>query len=973
MLDKLAEQIDGTVHDDKLHRSIYATDASVYRQLPLGVAVPLHIRDLKTIVRFCASYGIPMIPRAAGTSLAGQCVGSGLVVDISQHLNRIEALDTTTGTVRVQPGVIRDHLNAFLEPHGLFFGPNTSTANRAMIGGMVGNNSCGSTSIEYGSTREHVLELDMILDDGSEVRLEPLSATAFRQKCTLPGREGAIYRQIYELLADPKRQVNIREQYPHPDIHRRNTGYALDRLLEQQPFTPDGAPVNLCALICGSEGTLGMVSSIKLQLDPLPPASHVLVCSHFTSVQAALLSVQAAMDQSPSACELMDKEILDRTADNIAQRPNRFFLQGDPAAVLMVEYRAEDLEEAERRASAYIRNCPNAYAHPHIYGPDSERVWSLRRAGLGVLANRVGDKKPVTCIEDTAVRVEDLPDYIAEFESLMQAFGQKAVYYAHAGAGELHLRPILNLKDVSDRQLFRNITKQTARLVKKYRGALSGEHGDGRVRAPFLPYMLGNDVYRYLVQVKQIWDPAGVFNPGKIVDPAPMDTDLRYPADFKTPTFDTLLDFSHYEGYLRAAEQCNGTGACRKTAESGGTMCPSYQASRLEKDCTRARANALRELISRPVDPERPFAQRELKEVLDRCLSCKACTSECPANVDMTNLKAEFLYQYQRTHGIPLRSRLFAGFSRMGRLAMLAPGLANAGLRMLRPLQSLLGIASERRLPAFSSGSLRRWFRRHGQRRQPAKGHSLYIFCDEFTNYNEVHMGRKAISLLQRLGYRIELIDHEESGRAALSKGLLPRARQLAEANVGAFVGRIDAECPLIGLEPSAILSFVDEYPKLVRPGLRSMAEQLARHCYTVEEFLYSEVQSGRITSKLFSSAHRRIVLHGHCHQKALRDHGKVAFLLSLPENYEVEQIPSGCCGMAGSFGYEKEHYALSQQIGELVLFPFLRKHAHSAHTLIAATGFSCRHQIQDGVQMKALHPAEILYDALLQTDQASA
>lgn len=965
-LKELSHQLLGELHTDQLLRTLYATDASVYRELPLAVAYPKNIADLKVLIHFARQHKTSLIPRTAGTSLAGQCVGSGIVVDVSRHFNQILELNVAEAWVRVEPGVIRDELNAFLKPHGLFFGPNTSTANRCMIGGMVGNNSCGTTSIVYGSTRDRTLELKTILSDGTEAQFAHLDQAAFFQKIKENTLEGQIYKQLYEALRQPKIQAEIRREFPKREIHRRNTGYAIDLLLETEIFTKGQAAFNACQLLCGSEGTLAFTTEIKLQLDPLPAPHEVVVAAHFEDLSTSLEAVLVAMEQKPSACELMDRIILDCTKDNLAQQGNRFFVQGDPAGILLIELRANTLDEVNQKATTLITALQQAklgYAYPIIYPPRTKNVWDLRKAGLGLLANIPGDAKAVTCIEDTAVALEDLPDYIADFSQIMENFGQRSVYYAHAGAGELHLRPILDLKKEKDVALLHQISEASARLVKKYNGSLSGEHGDGRVRAEFIPLMLGEKNYALLQSIKKTWDPLNIFNPGKIVNAPPMNADLRYSLNQEMRSFDTVFDFSQTKGILRAAEKCNGSGDCRKLPLSGGTMCPSYQATREEKDSTRARANALREFLTQSTQ-KNAFNHPELKAVMDLCLSCKGCTSECPSNVDMATLKAEFLYQYYQSNGLPWRARVFAHFTSLNRLAMFFPALSNFFLKRAF-LKKILGIAVERTLPVLPAQTLRTWF---DKRKKPIKNQGEFkgkvmLFCDEFTNYNDAALGIKAIELLNHLGYEVALPRHVESGRAAISKGVLKLAQRLANQNVRTFQNKLDDKTWLIGIEPSAILSFRDEYPNLVEKSLQPAARRLAQRTLLIDEFLSQEIEAGRITAEPFTKAPKKILLHGHCHQKALASVEASAWLMALPENYSVEIIPSGCCGMAGSFGYEKEHYAVSMQIGELVLFPAIR--TAKQDVIIAATGTSCRHQIMDGTQRKALHPVEVLWEAL--------
>lgn len=965
LLEKLQADLDGELYFDELMRVIYATDASVYRELPTAIAIPKHDADLKKIIAFANQHQLSIIPRAAGTSLAGQCVGSGIVVDVSKHFNKILEVNADEGWVSVQPGVIRDNLNAYLKQYGLFFGPNTSTANRAMIGGMVGNNSCGTTSIVYGATRDHVLELKTILSDGSESTFHSISESNFHQKRTGSQLENKIYDRTYQLLNDETNRNQIKKEFPKESIHRRNTGYAIDLLAKMEPFDPNGKSFNFCELLCGSEGTLALVTEIKLSVDPLPAPEAVVVCAHFNSVHESLIAVQMAMQQKPFMCELMDKIILDCTKENIEQQQNRFFLQGDPAAVLMVEFRGDAEEDVEFQADQFIDALQRkelGYAYPKVFAPDNKKIWSLRKAGLGVLANLPGDPKAVACIEDTAVDIQDLPEYIDEFTQMMEGYGQKSVYYAHAGAGEIHLRPILDLKKSKDQQLFYDITHDTAQLVKKYQGSLSGEHGDGRVRAAFIPLMVGEHNYQLLKQMKQIWDPNGIFNPGKIVDAPPMNTSLRYAADQKTPEHQTIMDFSEVGGLLRMAEKCNGSGDCRKLARSGGTMCPSYMATRDEKDTTRARANVLREFLTQNAGEEHPFNQQEIYEVLDLCLSCKGCTSECPSNVDMSSMKAEFLHQYYKTNRRPLSNKIFGNFSALAKLAMLAPSLANwttSAPYLSTAIKRLSGVAKERSFPRFNNKTVRSWYRRNYRAPNSPIG-KVFFFCDEFTNFNDATVGQKAISLLVKLGYEVEIPKHTDSGRAPISKGMLKKAQQLAQRNVALLAPIVNEDTPLIGVEPSAILSFRDEYPRLVKD---EAAQKLARCTYTIEEFILQELNKGNISSNSFTHDYNQILLHGHCHQKALSGVMPSIALLSIPSNYHVEVIPSGCCGMAGSFGYEENHYSLSMQIGELVLFPAVRK--ASPKTIIAAAGTSCRHQILDGTNKLAKHPVEVLYDAL--------
>lgn len=967
-LTELKKALHGELHFDSTYRSLYATDASAYREVPLAVAFPKNNDDIRQLIHFANEYKIPLVPRTAGTSLAGQVVGSGIIVDVSRYFTGILEVNEKERWVRVQPGVIRDELNMQLKPYGLFFGPETSTANRAMIGGMIGNNSCGSNSVVYGSTREHLIEMKTFLSDGSEVSFQALTNEEFNYKCSQNDLEGAIYKNINAILSDPANQLQIEENFPKRSVPRRNTGYAIDILKHSSPFENSDEPFNFCKLIAGSEGTLAFITEAKLALQPLPKIHQALVCIHFTSVYESLKGNLIALKYAPTACELMDNYILECTKGNIQQRQNRFFIKDDPQAILVVELREESEEELTRKAAALIEELKQkemGYHFPVVTGPDTKKVWELRKAGLGLLSNIPGDAKPVPVIEDTAVDVNDLPEYIREFNEVLTRYGLFCVHYAHAGSGELHLRPIINLKTKEGNELFKTILDEIAHLVKKYKGSLSGEHGDGRLRGEFIPFMIGEANYQLLKEIKNTWDPDHLFNPGKIVDTPPMNSSLRYVPGQETREFDTALNFSHYQGILRSAELCNGSGDCRKTHLSGGTMCPSYMATKNERDTTRARANILREVLTNSTKAN-PFDSEEIKEVMSLCLSCKGCKSECPSNVDVGKLKAEFQHQYYKSNGIPFRTKLIANFSRLNKLAALAPALYN--FTFTNPLtagiaKSLAGFAKDRSMPLLYKQTLRAWYKKHYKPAENTSNGSVYLFCDEFTNYNDVEIGITTVKLLSKLGYDVKMIEHEESGRTFLSKGLLDRARKVASKNVDIFKSLISEDTPLVGIEPSAILSFRDEYIDLADAEDIEAAKKLAESTYMIEEFLEREIKKGVLTEAAFTEDKRIIKFHGHCHQKALSSLVPSKRVLCLPKNYEVHMIPSGCCGMAGSFGYEKERYDVSMSIGELVLFPTVRKQPEEV--IIAANGTSCRHQIKDGTARKALHPVEILYAAL--------
>jgi FAD/FMN-containing dehydrogenase/Fe-S oxidoreductase len=966
----LRKSLQGDLYTDETMRRLYATDASAYRELPLAVAVPKSEQDLITLITFARENKTSIIPRTAGTSLAGQVVGAGIIVDVSKHFNSIIEINQREGWAIVQPGIVRDDLNHHLKPLGFFFAPETSTANRAMIGGMIGNNSCGSNSVVYGSTREHLMEVDAILADGSKVLFKEDSEAEIIKKIAgnSESLEGKIYKHIYNVLTDPRNIQAIEKEFPKASIERRNTGYAIDVLSRMAPFNKSGKPFNFSGLIAGSEGTLAFVTAAKIKLTPLDPPFRKLVCIHCHSIDESLRANLVALKHRPSAVELMDHYVFEATKRNIGQIENRFFIEGDPQAILVTELTRVSNAQAEHDALALIADLKAnnlGYSYPVVSGEDIKKVWNLRKAGLGLLSNVPGDKKPVPVIEDTAVDVRDLPAYINDVAEVLKKHGLYSVHYAHAGSGELHLRPIIDLKTTEGVKLFRTIAEEIASLVKKYDGSLSGEHGDGRLRGEFIPRMIGEHNYRLIKELKSVWDPHGIFNPGKIVDTPPMDTFLRFEKDQETKQFDTILDFSDNFGILRTAEQCNGSGDCRKTEISGGTMCPSYMATRNEKDTTRARANILREMITRS-EKANPFAHDEIKDVMDLCLSCKGCKSECPSNVDMGKLKQEWQYQYYKEKGVPFRSRMIGNFSLGMKLASFAPWGYNFifnNRSLARTAKKLIGFAPDRSMPHLSKISWRKWLKQEFKPTVQNPKKSVHLFVDELLNFNEAEIGITTVKLLDRLGYGVILVDHHESGRSFLSKGLLEEARELAKKNIALFKGLITHETPLIGVEPSAILTFRDEYPDLVRGEEKEAAIKISNHTLMIEEFLSKELDAGNITPSQFKKTGRLIKVHGHCQQKALSTMTHVKKILTHLGGNEVHMIPSGCCGMAGSFGYEEEHYDISMKIGELVLFPTVRK--QPVDVVIAAAGTSCRHQIKDGTGRIALHPIQILWDAI--------
>jgi FAD/FMN-containing dehydrogenase/Fe-S oxidoreductase len=958
----LRRVVRGDVRFDAASRLLYSTDASMYQVEPVGVLIPRHPDDVEAALEVARKHRVAILPRGGGTSLTGQTVNRALVIDFSRHLNRILEVDRDAMWVRVEPGVVQDELNHHVRPMGLLFGPDTSTSNRATLGGMLGNNSGGSHSIAYGLTVDHVLELTVLLADGSRVVFGDVTEDEFARKCALPGLEGHIYRtvaRIRETYAD-----EIRARYP--SHWRRVAGYNLNELVGVgvKPGSyaggGNGHPrmLNLARLVVGSEGTLATILEAKMRLVHRPKATALDVI-HFHDLQEALECSQSILETGPYAVELTDKMILDLARGNIEQSQRMGFVRGDPAAILIVEYAADSAEEARAKVEALEarrqRERFGYAAHAAFDVDEQQSIWKLRKAGLGLLLGMKGDKKPIAFVEDTAVHPRHLAKFVPRFREIFAKYDTEGAYYGHCSVGCLHIRPVINLKTPRGLEQVKAISEEIADLVVEFGGTLSSEHGDGRARSPLLERMYGPTLMRAFGELKRAFDPENRLNPGNIVGAPGITEHLRYSPQYTTWEPPTLLDFVDQGGFAAAVEMCNGVGVCRKTLE--GTMCPSYMATRDEEHSTRGRANALRAVLSGKLPPAE-FTGRRLYEVMDLCLECKGCKAECPSNVDMAKLKYEFLHHYHRANGLPLRNRLFGHIARLNALGRPVAPLVNR-LSALGParwlLEKIAGIDRRRPLPRLASQTFTEWFARHPTPPSAPRG-EVVLFDDTFVRYNVPEIGQAAVQLLEAAGYRVRLVERKCCGRPLISKGMLDTARAHCAWNVEKLAPWVERGAAVVGLEPSCLLTLRDESVDLLRSG---PARAVAKASFLLEEFLVRERDRGLA---LDFHGGGRALLHGHCHQKALVGTAPTVAALRWA-GYAVTEVDSGCCGMAGAFGFEREHYDLSVRLGNRRLAPAVK--SAGPETEVVAPGMSCRQQIEHLTGRRAKHPAELLWQAL--------
>jgi len=945
---ELRNVIRGDVRFDAASRLLYSTDASMYQVEPVGVVIPRDGDDVQAALEVARRHRVAVLPRGGGTSLTGQTVNHALVLDFSRHMDQMLEVNAEELWARVQPGLVQDNLNDQVRSLGLQFGPDTSTSNRATLGGMLGNNSGGSHSIAYGLTVEHVIELTTRLADGSRAVFGEVTPEAFAAKCRAPGLEGEIYREVARIRDTYADEIRTR----YPAHWRRVSGYNLDELVKDRPL-------NMARVVVGSEGTLVTVLEAKVRLVRRPRKTALEVI-HYHDIQEALESSQPILETGPYAVELTDKMILDLARNNIEQSQRMGFVQGDPAAIMIVEYAGETDAEVRAKIEALDacrqRGRFGYAAHVARDTAEQQSIWKLRKAGLGLLLGMKGDKKPIAFVEDTAVEPRHLAEFVSSFREIFAKHDTVGAYYGHCSVGCLHIRPVIDLKTPRGLEQVRAIADEITDLVVRFRGTLSSEHGDGRARSPYLEKLFGPRLMQAFRELKHAFDPDNRMNPGNLVAPVGITDHLRYGTQYTTWEPSTLLDFSEQGGFAAAIEMCNGVGACRKTLE--GTMCPSYMATKDEEHSTRGRANALRAALSGRL-PKAEFTGRRLYEVMDLCLECKGCKAECPANVDMAKLKYEFLHHYYEANGLPLRNRLFGQIAKVNRLGSRLPALVNrlSGLAPSRwALEKIAGIDRRRPLPSLAAETFDDWFRRHTPPAAAPRG-EVVLFNDTFVTYNVPEIARAAVEVLEAAGYRVVLVDRKCCGRPLISKGMLTQAREHAAWNVAQLAPYARRGVAIVGLEPSCLLTLRDETVDLLRTD---DARAVARQSLLFEEFLVRE--RGRGLALKFGANGRKALLHGHCHQKALVGTAPTVAALRWA-GFEVSEVDSGCCGMAGSFGFEREHYDVSVALGNRRLAPAVK--AAPAETEIVAPGISCRQQIQHLAGRRAKHPAEVLREAL--------
>ena len=951
LVEELRRDVDGEVRADRMSRLLYSTDASIYQVEPIAVVIPRTTEDVIAVLTTAGRNGVPVLPRGGGTSLAGQTVNHALVIDFSKYMRKVLEVNVEEQWVRTQPGIILDELNDEIQNTGLMFAPDPSTSNRGNVGGALGNNSCGAHSIVWGKTVDNTLGLSAVLANGDTATFAASSGDSLDAKRRLSGLEGDIYRRLNAIGQANRNEVLTR----YPKIQRRVSGYNLDELL-------DSNSLDMARFVVGSEGTLLAITDATLKLVPRPKYKALTVI-HFHELIESMEATVAALELSPTAVEHIGGMIVRQAQANLEYSRMTGFIEGSPDSLLVVEFTGDSQSEVESKVDACAAHMAKrglGYSTKKLLtSSEQAMVWNVRKAGLGLMMNVPGEAKPLPFVEDTAVPPDSLPQFVARFDEIVKEHGTEAGYYGHASVGCLHIRPLVDLKRQDGVSKMASIANAVSDLVLEFGGSMSGEHGDGRARSVWNEKMFGPRIYDAFRQVKQAFDPAGIMNPGNIVDSPPMTENLKIGPSYRPLEITTGFRFAEEGSFAHAIEMCNGQGACRKLT---GTMCPSYMVTRDEEHSTRGRANALRSAMSGALPVDSLTGER-LREVLDLCLECKGCKAECPSNVDMAKLKYEFSYRYHKANGYTLRNRMLANASQLGRLGSFFAPLSNWAMDMgvFKELaESMAGIDRRRSLPPFASQTFSQWFRaRGGSHVDGSSGRRVVLFSDTFTEYNYPDLGRAAVKVLEHMGYEVIVPKPLCCGRPMLSKGMLDNAKRNALKNVASVLPYVEQGAKLVGLEPSCILSFRDDYVDLLDG---EKARRVSENTMLIEEFvLHAQENDGAAIR--YSKEPGRVMLQGHCHQKALVGTGKAMTVLSQIPGCEVTEIPSGCCGMAGSFGLEKEHYDVSMKIGEQVLFPAIRDRQNGAG--VVSEGMSCRHQIEDGTGVKAKHLVEVLADAI--------
>ena len=952
LVEELGRRVEGEVRFDKMTRVLYSTDASIYQVEPVGVVIPRSAEDVIAVIETAHRFDVPVLPRGGGTSLAGQTVGRAIVIDFSKYMRNVIEVNAEEGWARVQPGIILDELNRHLEPHGMMFAPDPSTSNRGNVGGAVGNNSCGAHSIVWGKTVDNVLDLEVVLSNGDNAHLGQLDGEQLEVRMRGEGLESEIYRKLFA-IGEANRDEILRR---YPKIQRRVSGYNLDEFV-------GGSDFNMARFVVGSEGTLVAVTEARVRIVPRPTMKALAVL-HFNDLLESMEASVATLELGPAAVELIGSMITRQARLNLEYSRMMDFVEGDPEALLAVEFVGESEAELETkldRLEERMRRSGLGYAVRRLMRPeDQAKVWAVRRAGLGLMMNAPGDAKPLPFVEDTAVPPEALPRFVKRFDEIVRDHGTTAGYYGHASVGCLHIRPLIDLKLHEGVDRMQSIAAQISDLVLEFGGAMSGEHGDGLVRSVWNEKMFGSQLYNAFRDVKRAFDPSGIMNPGKIVDPPPMTENLRISPSYRTVQFETGFAFTKEGSFASAIEMCNGQGTCRKVI--GGTMCPSYMVTREEEHSTRGRANALRAAMSGAL-PADSMTDKRLYDVLDLCLECKGCKAECPSNVDLAKLKYEFLDNYHKANGHPIRNRIFADIAALSRWGAFFAPLSNWTLKsgaFRDLLNEVVGIDKRRALPEFVTQTFSQWFRARGGSPSAGTRGQVVLFPDTFTNYNHPELGRAATEVLERLGYQVVLPEMRCCGRPMLSKGMMDKARSNAWFNVESVYTYVEKGARLVGLEPSCILSFKDDYVDLL--GGDPKAKAVSENTMLIEEFvIFAQNEEG--ASLEFKDTPGKLLFHGHCHQKALVGTGATLEVLRSMPGCDPVEIESGCCGMAGAFGLETEHYDISLSIGEQVLFPAIR--SQEGDFVVVSEGVSCRQQIEHGTGKQARHLAQVLADAL--------